>query len=363
MEAALDHYYLNLAFRLAQENQGNTAPNPSVGAVVVRGDYLAGYGLHDHAGAPHAEVMALQRAGERARNATLYCTLEPCSHYGKTPPCVDMILQTGISRVVYSVRDRNPLVNGKGEAILRRSNVEVERIPLKAISHFYRPFFHTFDMGRPYLTAKAAITANGMIGPADGNSRWITNETSRAWAHRLRASCDGILVGANTVLVDQPRLTVRLEQIRREPVRVILDSSLKISPGGCSLLQHPGPVIVCCRAETLPKRQDEWKEVGVRVLPFTDLDGLLSSLLHAGLIRIMVEGGQGVFTWFHSKNVIDEYYLMMAPRLLEGRGSINLLAGQDQSLAQAHRLSADPPMELGGDLLLRLSPERSPAPQ
>src|SRR3990172_1924715 len=154
---ALDHYYLNLAYHLALQNEGSTAPNPSVGAVVVCGEQVVSYGYHARAGEAHAEVMALQQAGERARNATLYCTLEPCAHQGKTPPCVDAISSAGVTRVFFGVKDLNPLVNGKGETLLRQRGIQVEQIRQSVIEKFYDPFFFTLQSSRPYVIAKVAM--------------------------------------------------------------------------------------------------------------------------------------------------------------------------------------------------------------
>jgi len=355
---ALDHYYLNFAYQLALQNEGNTAPNPSVGAIVARGDHVAGYGYHSAAGEPHAEIVALQRAGDRARNATLYSTLEPCAHYGKTPPCTEEIARTGVSRVVYAAKDQNPLVSGKGHEALERSGIRVERIGMKVIEAFYAPFFHSFTAQRPYVIIKAAMTANGIISPADRNSRWITNETSLSWVHQLRARCDAVLVGADTVILDRPHLTVRAEGISRSPIRVVLDARFKLDPADCSLLEGSTPVIICGSENAPAGKEEVWHRHGVRTLRFRNTSDLLTKLLESGVRKLVVEGGQKIFTSFHTAGVIDEYVLMVAPRILTGRHFLNVFGGPEQSLSETGRYRIDPPLQLDGDFLVRMTKTR-----
>ena len=350
----LDHYFLNLAYHLALENEGNTSPNPAVGAVITRGEHLISFGSHLRAGEAHAEIIALHRAGERARNSTLFCTLEPCAHHGKTGPCVEQIIAAGVSRVVFGVQDENPLVHGKGIAALRNAGIQTEQLPLKAIEEFYRPFFLSVRKARPYVIAKVAMTANGIISPADRNSRWITNETSLAWVHQLRACCDGILVGADTVLLDRPSLTVRVASIERKPMRIIIDSRLKLHPEECSLLESDAPILVCGSRTAPAMKEESWKNYPVRVIRFEDIQDLMTRLYEMGLRKILVEGGQKIFTLFHVAGIIDEYVLMVAPRLLTGKHFLNFLGGPEQSLAETRRYEMDQLMELDGDVVVRI---------
>ena len=351
----LDHYYLNLAFQLAQQNEGNTAPNPSVGAVIVKANRIASWGYHEYAGGPHAEKVALHGAADDAQGATLYCSLEPCAHHGKTPPCVEEIQRYGIQRVVFSAADQNPLVKGKGMEFLQREGIETLQIPLPSIESFYTPFFQTFQTGRAYVIAKAAMTANGIISPADRNSRWITGDTSLKWVHHLRGRCDAILVGADTVLSDRPRLTMRVDGIERRPLRIVLDAKFKLSPHNCSLMEDDVPLLICGLRDASSDREEVWRARDIPTLRFTDVESLLSTLLVEYGVRILLlEGGQRIFTLFHEAECIDEYLLMQAPRFLTGQSALNLLGGQDQALLNSRRYGSDPPLDLDGDVVVRL---------
>lgn len=351
---ALDHHYLNLTYHLALQNSGNTSPNPSVGALIVQNGEIVGYGVHEKPGQGHAEIIALRQAGERARGGTLYSSLEPCCHYGRTPPCIEAIQKAGVSRVVFGEMDRNPLVNGKGEQALRLAGIAVERISNPAIKRFYRPYFETFHSNKPYVIAKVGMTANGIISPADRNSRWITNETSLAWVHYLRAQCDAILIGADTALLDRPQLTVRIDGMARKPVRIIVDSRFKLMPEDCSLLDSDAPILVCGFEHAPAKKEEGWNQKGVRTIRFRDMTDLLANLFELGIRKILVEGGQKIFTLFHTAGAIDEYVLMVAPRLLTGKHFLNVLGGPEQSLSETSRLQISHPIELDGDVVLRL---------
>ena len=350
----LDHYFLNLAHNLAVQNEGITSPNPAVGCVIARGENMIAYGAHEKAGEAHAEIIALHRAGVRARNATLYCTLEPCVHQGRTGPCTDQIVAAGISRVVYGVQDQNPLVSGKGIEALKKAGIQTEQIPFKAIADFYEGSFQSLRTKRPYLIAKVAMTANGIISPADRNSRWITNEMSLNWVHQLRARCDAVLVGADTVLLDRPHLTVRTDSVQRKPSRIIIDSRLKLHPEECSLLEEEGPIIICASQTAPASKENAWKDYPVSILRFLNVQELMNSFYEMGFRKIIVEGGQKIFTFFHVAGMIDEYILMIAPRLLTGKHFLNFLAGPEQSLAETRRYKIETPLEMNGDVIVRI---------
>ncbi|PWT94322.1 MAG: bifunctional diaminohydroxyphosphoribosylaminopyrimidine deaminase/5-amino-6-(5-phosphoribosylamino)uracil reductase RibD [Acidobacteria bacterium] len=350
----MDQYYLNLAYHLALQSEGNTSPNPSVGAVIVHSDQVIAQAFHPAAGSPHAEVLAIEQAGRRAAGATLYCSLEPCAHHGKTGPCVDAIINAKIAKVVFAAIDKNPQVNGRGAEILQQRGIHVKHLPIRLIDQFYEPFFQSFQSGRPYVYAKVAMTANGIISPADRNSRWITNETSLSWVHQLRARCDAILVGADTVIMDRPHLTVRAPGISRQITRIVLDNRFKLTPDDCSLLQNDAPILICGSDQAPPDKESIWKNTPVRTIRFSNAAALLTNLLEMGMRKVVLEGGQKVFTLFHSAGLIDEYILMTAPRLLTGRHFLNMFGGSEQSLSETKRYRMAPPLQLDGDVVLRL---------
>jgi diaminohydroxyphosphoribosylaminopyrimidine deaminase/5-amino-6-(5-phosphoribosylamino)uracil reductase len=226
----VDEKLMRLALRLAAKGRGKTSPNPMVGAVVVRGERIIGRGYHHKAGEPHAEVLALRQAGDRARGATLYLNLEPCSHFGRTPPCTQAILQAGIRRVVAGMKDPNPLVAGKGIRRLRRAGVQVDMGILAAeCRELNAPFCKYITTGKPFIILKTACSLDGKIATGSGDSRWISSEESRRYVHHLRLHVDAVMVGSGTVLKDDPLLTVRLSRGESypQPLRVIVDSRLR----------------------------------------------------------------------------------------------------------------------------------------
>lgn len=224
-----DSDYMQLALELAASAKGNTNPNPCVGAVLVKDGVIVGTGLHRKAGEPHAEVHAFNMAGEHAKGATLYVTLEPCSHYGKTPPCANLVKESGVSRVVVATMDPNPSVAGRGISLLRAAGIEVEVGLLEQEARkLNERFIHNMVANRPFVISKFAMTMDGKIATHNGHSKWITSEEARLQVHKLRHEMDGILVGVGTVLADNPSLTTRLPHREGEnPIRIILDSELK----------------------------------------------------------------------------------------------------------------------------------------
>lgn len=358
---------MRLALRLAAKGRGRTSPNPLVGAVVVSGGRIVGQGYHHRAGGPHAEIHALHDAGRRAAGATLYLTLEPCVHLKKrTPPCVPTVIQAGVRRVVIAMSDPNPLVNGKGIRALRRAGVRVEVGRLQAeAERLNEAYSHRVRTGRPFVTLKAAMTLDGKIAAAGGESQWITGEASRQDAHRLRADSDAILVGIGTVLADDPRLTVRLierrarSERRPQPLRVVLDSRLRF-PLGARMLKAPagGPVVVVTTATASERRGAALEQKGVQVVR---VQGSISgvSLRHAvralaslGINRLLVEGGGEVNAAFLKAGLVDRVVLYVAPKLLGGRDAVGVIGGTSPSLAKALLLAPPNVTRLGNDLRL-----------
>ncbi len=248
----LDEKYMRLALELAKKAEGKTSPNPMVGALVVRGKTIVGKGYHHRAGEAHAEILALREAGDSAQGATLYLNLEPCDHYGKTPPCSRAILKAGIRRVVAGMKDPNPLVAGRGFSRLRKAGIRVDVGVLeKECQELNAPFRKFITTGKPFVFLKMAASLDGKVATRTGHSRWISNEVSRNYVHHLRQKVDAVMVGIGTVLKDDPLLTVRVPEIKRprHPLRIIVDSRLRI-PLNCRLVRTAGqyPTLVATTA-------------------------------------------------------------------------------------------------------------------
>lgn len=356
-----DVLFMDRALALAARGVGLTAPNPSVGAVVVSHGEPVGEGYHRQAGCPHAEVEALTMAGPQAKGATLYVTLEPCAHYGRTPPCTQAILGAGIGRVVVAVPDPNPLVDGKGVATLRSHGIEVSiGVGGSQAAAMNRPFFKFVTTGRPYVVLKIAMTLDGKIADREGRSRWITGEAAREYSHRLRFEADAILVGIGTVLKDDPQLTVRLPGVpAKEPYRVVLDSQGRI-PAGAALMAsgEPSRTLIVVSKETGEERLQAIKRRGATVLPLpssegrVDLEALLDELGRRQVTNLLVEGGAEVAASFLEATLVDRIVIFVAPKLLGGREAPGPVGGRGWRLSEAvpvHTLTA---RTVGEDLVL-----------
>jgi diaminohydroxyphosphoribosylaminopyrimidine deaminase/5-amino-6-(5-phosphoribosylamino)uracil reductase len=339
-----DERWMRRALALAARGEGETNPNPMVGCVVVNAGRIVGEGYHRRAGGPHAEVAALERAGQKARGGTLYTNLEPCSHRGKrTPPCVPCVLASGVRRVVVAMKDPNPRVQGIAQ--LRRAGLQVEHgvlaVPARQLN---RRHATAMRERRPYVVLKAATTLDGRIATASGESRWITSGAQRAAARRLRRQNDAVLVGIGTVLADDPRLLPQ-PRVRRPFHRVVLDSTLRL-PRGSQLVRsarrHPVWVL-CARAPEARRRRLEAR--GVSVLRVRSRGGrvalkpALRELSRRGVASVMVEGGSEVLGAFLAERLFDELILVRAPLVLGGRGGLPAFGGPDpRRLAHAARL-------------------------
>lgn len=311
--------FMRVALREAAKGLGRTSPNPAVGAVLVRDGRVVARGHHAKAGGPHAEVVAIRAAGDLTRGADLYTTLEPCDHYGRTPPCSIAILRAGIRRVLVGSSDPNPLVNGKGIARLRREGVEVvEGVLAPACDALNAHWFRYIRDGRPYVTLKAAVTLDGRIATRTGDARWVSGEAARRWVHRLRDRVDAVLVGAGTARVDDPELTVRLPGGRgRDPVRVVLDTDLSL-PRALRLFhaRSAAPTIVA-HASSRARRLGP----GVELLRCrrgkggVDLRDLLAKLAARGIMHLLVEGGARVHARFLEGDLVDRLAVFVAPKI------------------------------------------------
>lgn len=313
------------ALALAALRGEGAHPNPRVGAVVVKNGRVVGEGAHERFGGPHAEVNALRAAGSAARGSTVYVTLEPCSHYGKTPPCANALVEAGVREVVAASGDPNPLVAGRGFALLRKAGIRVRTGVLRAEAEaLNEAHFASHHLGRPLVTLKAGITLDGRIASASGLSRWITGEAAREEAHRLRASSDAVLVGIGTALSDDPGLDVRLQGWKREdgfPYRVVLDAGLRL-PKGAKILRGPQKTLVFTSAQASLSRERSLVRAGARVERVASRGGrlllpaVLQSLLQTGVRRVLVEGGARIHGAFLRARLADRAALFVAPKLL-----------------------------------------------
>ncbi|WP_223644937.1 bifunctional diaminohydroxyphosphoribosylaminopyrimidine deaminase/5-amino-6-(5-phosphoribosylamino)uracil reductase RibD [Corallococcus sp. EGB] len=361
-DRAVAEFFMRIALEEAAKGLGRTSPNPVVGAVLVKGGRIIARGHHKKAGTAHAEVVALEAAGSKARGADLYTTLEPCDHYGRTPPCSLAVLEAGVRRVFSASADPNPLVSGKGLNRLKRGGVAVVPHVLKdEADALNRPFFKMMRTGLPWVTLKAAVTLDGKIAAPSGDSRWVTGEASRAWVHRLRDQVDAILVGANTVRMDDPQLTTRLPGGGgKDAVRVVVDSHLRLSPGHTVFTQRsPARTVIATLEDPEGRRARRFLAQGVEVWNVrakqdrVDLKALLKRVAKEGLNHVLVEGGAGLYGTLLREHLADALALFLAPKLV-GAGGLTW-AGELGVKDMAHALAVkDLTMEkVGDDVLLR----------
>lgn len=362
-----DLYYMMQALRLAAKGLGKTSPNPMVGAVVVSQDSIVGQGYHHAAGQPHAEALALRQAGRLARGATLYVTLEPCSHLKKrTPPCVPAVIQSGVRRVVVAMPDPNPAVSGKGLAQLRRAGLSITvGVARKDAETLNQAYSHWIVTKRPYVTLKAGMTLDGQIATAGGESKWITGLRSRQEVHRLRGAVDAVIVGIGTVLKDNPTLTARRSPgltalAATQPTRIVIDSTLRISPAANILTQQSrAKTIIATTKAASPARRRALERQGIEVLVLpgpgkrVSLKHLLTVLGQRGMLSVMVEGGGELNAAFFKAKLVNHVQLYVAPTLLGGSASKGVIGGAGtRRLADAWKLTQVRTRILGNDLVV-----------
>lgn len=363
-----DRDYMSRAIELAKRGSGLTNPNPMVGAVIVKDGRIIGEGYHRRCGELHAERNAIASLTESAQGATIYVTLEPCCHYGRTPPCTEAILAQGITRAVIGSRDPNPKVAGKGARILREAGVSVEEDFMKEECDRLNPvFFHYITHGTPYVIMKYAMTADGKIATRTGASKWITGEEARMEVQKLRHRCMGIMAGIGTVLADDPMLNVRIEG-GKSPVRIICDSNLRIPPDSqiCRTAKEY-PTIVACAAECLKgdgeddrsKKRSRLEELGIQVIHVPDGDGsvdvrrLMEILGGQGIDSILLEGGGTLNDSALRAGIVQEVRAFVAPKIFGGAGAQTPVAGIGVRLPdEAVRLELCKVSQIGEDLLL-----------
>ncbi|HRY29147.1 MAG TPA: bifunctional diaminohydroxyphosphoribosylaminopyrimidine deaminase/5-amino-6-(5-phosphoribosylamino)uracil reductase RibD [Elusimicrobiota bacterium] len=351
-----DEFYMRRALALAEEGRGRTHPNPMVGCLIVKNGAVVGEGWHGSFGGPHAEAVALRRAGKRAQGATLYVTLEPCRHWGQTPPCSDAVQRAGIKRVVAAMKDPNP-VSGNGLDRLRRAGIRVETGVLRNEARFLnRAFVKRHETGLPYVLFKAGQTLDGKIASRSGVSRWITGPLARELGHRLRAESDAILVGAHTVRKDNPRLTSHGKG--PDPVRLVVSKSLDL-PVSAKIFKGGAPTWVITGPTPPAGRKKRLEKAGIQLLTCPLKNGdinlmlILKLLAKMNINQILLEGGGRLSGALLDARLLDEVYLFLAPRLLGGRHAVPSVAGGGWPHPNsAPRLDNMTVSKVGGDILV-----------
>lgn len=344
---AFEHAAMGRALELAAQGRTSTQPNPRVGCVIAQGEQIVGEGWHQRSGEPHAEVFALRAAGERARGATAFVTLEPCNHHGRTPPCSEALIAAGIARVIYASGDPNPRVDGSGAARLREAGIVVEQ-GLRAIEgeELNLGFFSRMRRQRPWLRLKMAASLDGRTATASGESQWITSEAARADVQRWRAESAAILSTSATVLADDPRLSVRLPDVSRQPLRVLLDREGKI-PSQARLFSEPGEVL-----------QLTSKEIALDASGRLSLPAVLTALNAREINEVWTEAGATLAGSLITADLVDELVVYLAPMLLGSEGR-PLAALQIGRLLDASRWQTTDLRQIGPDIRIMLRPLRS----
>lgn len=359
MTAEADTRWMRRALRLALRGQGRTSPNPMVGAVIVKAGQLIGQGHHKQVGGPHAEIWAIRQAGENARGATIYVTLEPCSHHGRTPPCTDALIQSGLARVVAAVEDPNPQVSGNGLRKLQEAGIEVE-VGLLAdeARRLNAPYFKHTTTGLPLVSLKTAMSLDGKIATAAGESRWITGDKARALGHRLRAIHDAVLVGVGTVLADDPRLTVR-EARGRTPLRVIVDSRARTPAEAALLTADEIPPVIAVTEDAPGERLEALQQAGAEIWKMpsrrgqVDLRALMKRLGERQVQSVLVESGGTLTAGLLDADLADRVYFFVAPRLIGGAEAPGPVGGAGVAkLSEAWRLENMRVRRVGEDVLI-----------
>jgi diaminohydroxyphosphoribosylaminopyrimidine deaminase/5-amino-6-(5-phosphoribosylamino)uracil reductase len=361
MVAAMEAAWMRQALALAARGRGATSPNPMVGALVVKDGAVVGTGWHRRAGTPHAEYLALQAAGARAEGSTVFVTLEPCVHHGRTPPCVEALAEAKVARVVASVRDPDLRTAGSGFEALRRFGIEVQEGVLEAEARkLNEAYFHHRLTGRPFVTYKVATTLDGKTAAADGSSRWITGERARRDAHRLRGASDAICAGVGTILADDPLLTAREVRSKRTPLRVVVDSDGR-TPPGARVLGPEAPTTIFTALEEANGSLEALRQAGASVISAPGRDGkvdlsrMLEILGDEGVVSLLLEGGAKLAAAFAARGLIDKYVFYVASKLL-GIGRDCFQGWGVPSISDAVQLTEPSTLRLGPDIRITAYP-------
>lgn len=360
----MDHnYYMKKCLRLAVKGKGRTAPNPMVGAILVNEYKIVGEGFHEKAGFPHAEIEAIQSAGKKAVGSRLYVNLEPCSHFGKTPPCTKEIIKSGIKEVNIGIKDPNPLVSGKGIKKLEMAGIKVmQGIMEKECREINEPFIKYITKKIPYVTMKVASSLDGKISTKTGESRWITGDKARKYVHMMRNEMDAVMVGINTILSDDPLLTTRLKKNKKtkDPIKIILDSSLKIPLKAKSIQSGNGrKTIIATTTRASEKKIKSLGDMGVIVLKIrkkdlrVDMNNLMIKLGKMGITSLMIEGGAEVNASALKSNIVDRVVFFIAPKIIGGKNATGAIMGNGiRYLKDAVSIKETSVKKLGNDFML-----------
>lgn len=357
--------YMEYALSLARLAVGYTSPNPAVGAVVVKDGLIVGMGYTQPAGSYHAEVVALRQAGDKARGASMYVTLEPCCHYGRTPPCTRAIIDAGIAQVHIAMLDPNPLVSGRGVEQLNEAGIETAvGICKEEASEINEAYVKFITTGLPFVIAKFASSLDGKIATKTGDSKWVSNEESRKYVHALRQRVDAIMVGVNTVLIDNPSLTARGCCCGRggitkvQPLRLVVDSKGRVSPEAL-IFKRPGESLVAVVEPLDPQKKRELMQIGVRVLELPGQEGLVNieELLKAlggrEILTVLVEGGSKLLGSFFDHHLVDKVLAFISPIIVGGEKAKTAVGGNGvDTIAEALRLSRVKTESFGDDILV-----------
>ena len=352
-----DTHYMMRALSLARRGAGKVAPNPMAGCVIVKDDRIVGEGYHGYFGGPHAEVIALSRAGARAKGSTLYVTLEPCNHFGKTPPCTSAIIAAGVARVVVAMTDPNPRVRGRGISSLRRSSIRVLLGLMGAESRsLNEAYLHSAKTGKRCVIAKAAMSLDGKIATPNGSSQWITSKPARTLAYRTRSAVDAVIVGSSTVRRDNPSLTTH--GIGQNPVRVVIDPDLK-TPIRSNVFNNEAPTILVHSVKGHSQKLDVLKHKRILGVYFLKRRGkiqfreIIKKLQDFGIRRVLIEGGGETIAAAFEANVVTDVMFFIAPKILGGRSAKTPVEGLGvRALADATRLLGMKARSIGPDILL-----------
>jgi diaminohydroxyphosphoribosylaminopyrimidine deaminase/5-amino-6-(5-phosphoribosylamino)uracil reductase len=331
----LDKRYMSLAIELAKKAEGRTSPNPLVGAVVVKGGRIIGKGYHEKCGLPHAEANAIKTAGAKARGSTLYVTMEPCDHYGRTPPCTDAIIKSGIKRVVMGMMDPNPITDGRGIKKLKKHKIDTKVGVLEEEARaINKPFIKFITKKLPFVRVKLAESIDGKIATKTGDSKWITGEESRRYVHRLRGRADAVMVGSGTVLRDDPLLLCRIPGAK-QPLRVIVDSSLKLPLASKLFSTAPShSVLVATTKKASFKKAEICARNGMSLLfckmknDRVDLKDLLKKLAHLGIADLLVEGGGELAAGLVEEKLVDQFIFFISPKIIGGADAKTSVEGR-----------------------------------